>query len=73
MTCHGLRLGILTSAALLLSALGLGWLTPALWGATVTTAYLGLLSLFAALAVLASTLLLSLLPGAAQRRSECLR
>ncbi len=71
LTCRSLRGAVLTSslmlaAALILEALAtFGLLHP------VTTSYMGLLLLFAALAVLGLTMLRSLLPINAARLDSC--
>ncbi len=72
MSCSGLRLAVLISAALLVSALGLGWLAPLLGEPSAAIPYLGLLSLLTAVGILAGAFVLSLLPGAQQRLSRCL-
>ena len=72
MSCTGLRLAVLTSATLLMSALGLGWLPPLLGEVPSAIPYLGLLSLMTALGILAGAFVLSLLPGSKERLSRCI-
>lgn len=72
MSCKGLGRAILISAALLVTALGLGLLTPLFGEVPWAIPYLGLLSLMTAFGVLAGAFVLSLLPGARERLSRCL-
>jgi hypothetical protein len=71
LTCRTLRGAVLTSAILLVVAWAAELTAQYGWLPTVTTGYLGLVLILAAVAVLGGTFLLSLLPGIARRLDEC--
>ena len=70
LNCQGLRLAVLLSASLLLASLTLEF-AARLFDFPALIMGLALFSGLAAVAVLAITLVIALLPGSAQRLSEC--